>query len=626
MPCLPPILRAVLLAAAGVFVGCSHPTGSGPSSASATPSAPPVPATAGLPSAVPGANASRNAFVLISGGGSPLSNNYSQYVQAKAVADYFDQNCPPESTWVFFGAGNREGAPPVLADARRESNRDGLMVQSWVPGILKRNRAASRENILRALRDEILPMVRGGGTLFLFIGDHGELTGKDAAEQSAVTLWQLKRSRRRPADWVTDNRELLTVADLRAALAEGLGRGRVVFCMTQCHSGGFHELGLARDVSAPREWFAAAPQPTSDGPWRLKLLVAGFTATDQASVAAGCVADPDPEHWVGYERFIPEALLGRDLLSGQPKARPRDSFAGAHEAATLVDQTIDKPRATSEYYLEAWARVIETDLAKTLNVTPRVQAAVAAYQRAVDTGRLDADNPALRERAEQFARFTRQLAAQLPSAGELLVTGTRAQLEAGGRARGERGGGRGGRRTSLTELRKLWSDTLRPAWKAALLAGRVRGLDRAVVEFEKHLLELEDEGRNFLLPRGSNDTPLLNEIYWQSGYADPAKVDLARAEKIARWGAERRARIVAWASLSAQDAVRAAAEKIGPGPVLADEPPPTLSRRTAVDRVLFYRRVLAAWEFLLAVDAKPALADLARLIDTERTPLLPPST
>ena len=40
--------------------------------------------------------------------------------------------------------------------------------------------------------------------------------------------------------------------------------------------------------------------------------------------------------------------------------------AAAHEAATLVDTTIDKPRATSEQYLERWAHVIEQRLASQL--------------------------------------------------------------------------------------------------------------------------------------------------------------------------------------------------------------------------------------------------------------------
>ena len=567
----------------------------------------------------------RDAYVLLSGGGTPLTNNYSQYLQAQAIAAFFERECPPEATWVFFGAGNRDDAPPVLSDTRRESRRDGAIVQSWLPGTLKKNRPATRDSFLRALRDEILPTVRGGGTLYLFVGDHGELAGTGEKRESAITMWQLKRGRRRGGSWFTDDNEVLGVAELRKVLAEGLGQGRVVFCMTQCHGGGFHELGVARELEPPRDWFATPSRGRAEASAGVRLRVAGFTATDEASPAAGCDPDPDPERWAGYERFMPESLLGLDLMSGQPKGVAVTTLAAAHEAATLVDHTIDKPRATSDHYLEAWARTIETRLARTLNVSERTLEAVAAYQRAVDgrgtaTGAAD---EALRARRDQFARFTQRAAEQVPAARDLLLTGTRAQLEAAVAERGGRGGARGARRGGMTELRRAWTDTLRPAWKAAVHGGTARELTGAALAFEKQLLALEDRGRDFLLPRGSDDTPLLNEVYWASGYAEPGTLDRAKADAITRWAAERRTRIVAWAQRSPDAEVRAAAEKIGPAPAAVAEAPRPLSRRTAAERVLFYRRALAAWEFLIAMNAQPALAELRALIELERTPVRP---
>lgn len=569
----------------------------------------------------------RDAYVLLSGGGTPLSNNYSQYLQARAVADYFGRELAGEATWVFFGVGNRDGAAPVLADVRRERLTDGAIVPSWEPGVLPRNRPATKAEFLRALRAEILPTVSGGGTLYLFVGDHGELTGKDEAQESAITLWQLKRGRRRDGSWTTDTKETLGVAELRAALAEGLGAGRVVFAMTQCHSGGFHELAVAKTMTPPRAWFTTVPDGLGRAGPGLRLRAGGFTATDMASLASGCDPDPDPERWAGYERFLPEAVLGRDLMSGAAKGAAAVSLAAAHEAATLFDRTIDQPRATSEHYLEAWATTIESRLANTLAVTPRVLAAVAAYQRAVDTGRVGAAataaDAALAARAAQFGRFTAQLAADVPAAAEVLRAGTRAQLEAALQERGGRGGGpRGGRRGAMAEARKTWNETLRPAWKAAVEAGAAGSvLPTAAAEFERELLKLEDGGRDFFLPRGGDVSALSNEIYWRSGYAEPATLDRAKAEAVARWGATRRAGIVAWARTAPEAAVRAAAEKIGPGASFSPEEPRPMTRRTAVERVLFYRRVLAAWEFLVALEHRDALAELRTLIALEATPL-----
>ena len=47
---------------------------------------------------------------------------------------------------------------------------------------------------------------------------------------------------------------------------------------------------------------------------------------------------------------------------------------------------------------------------------------------------------------------------------------------------------------------------------------------------------------------------------------------------------------------------------------------------SAAERTLFYRRVLAAWEFLLAVNERPALNRLRELTELERTPLPRPKS
>jgi hypothetical protein len=114
---------------------------------------------------------------------------------------------------------------------------------------------------------------------------------------------------------------------------------------------------------------------------------------------------------------------------------------------------------------------------------------------------------------------------------------------------------------------------------------------------------------------------MLNELYWSSSYAEPGSFDRNKAEAVTRWGSERRGRIIAWARSAASPTVRAAAEKIGPGPKLADEPVRPLSQKTAAERVLFYRRVLAAWEFLVTMKAQTALEELQTLIDLEHLPL-----
>src|SRR5437016_5058504 len=69
-----------------------------------------------------------DAFVILSGGDSPMENNYSQYLQARAMAAFFERAYPSNSVWVFFGAGNVAGEKPVFSDVYHEIKRDGLLV------------------------------------------------------------------------------------------------------------------------------------------------------------------------------------------------------------------------------------------------------------------------------------------------------------------------------------------------------------------------------------------------------------------------------------------------------------------------------------------------------------------
>jgi hypothetical protein len=577
----------------------------------------------------------RDAFVMLSGGDSPFDNNYSQYLQARAVANWFDKNYPHNSVWTFFGAGNVEGQKPVFGDVYHQVERDGLLLDSWLPGSLPHNLPARRDVILRVFREEILPAVADGGTLFLFVGDHGSRTDGRNAE-SIINLWSVERDAASEHGWRFDEDETLGVAELRRVLAKGLGKGRVVFCMTQCHAGGFHYLAVPHEITPNPRWFSLLPDWAAPKIQPVFPRVAGFTATDELSPAAGCDPDPNPDNWVGYERFLPESLFGLDLFTLKRNGPGQRSFAEAHVPATLEDGTIDKPCSTSEQYLERWATLIETRLAKEPDLVWKIKRQVAAYQRAVDGAMPKLSDPAFEERQELFDHFTSRLAQQNPAARNLLLTGTRRELENAINPpreessspprrtprRGRRGGG------GFSERRKLWTEVLRPAWKSAVEAGEMTNLPPVVLEFEKYLVSQEARGSNYFFNGGDS---LQEEIFWHSGYSDPQTLNPVSAEAVARWGVERRAKILAWAKASEDEDVRSAAEtlsqttrqrRIDPAPV-ASAMLPAISREIAAERTLFYRRALAAWAFLIAVNERPALARLRELTELERAPLPP---
>jgi hypothetical protein len=619
----------------------------------------------------------RDVFVMLSGGVSPWVNNYSQYLQARAVVTWLEQNYPRDSVWAFFGAGNVAGEEPIFCDVRREERVGGRTIETWLPGTISRSRPARREVFLQALREEILPVVAEGGTLYLFVGDHGSQSRGTNAE-SVIDMWSLERDFKSDRKWSSTREATLRVSELRQALAQGLGKGRVVFCMTQCHSGGFHHLGVPRVVAPNPRWFTTKPAwlaPQLDDTRFVRA--AGYTATDERSLAAGCQADPDYLRWAGYERYVPQVLFGWDLFELRSNAKGLRSFAEAHEAATLIDQTIDKPYSTSEQYLERWANFIETRLMReTNNLTPRVKRQLAAYQRTVDGAPPSELNLLFRQRQAQFRRFTERLAEQSPTNANLLFVGTRKALEeAAGLTRGTiRSGSQtrtnasqistnrvSARNTGVstnatnrastnasarvstnspTETQKQWQ-IIRPAWIEAVESGRAERVVGAAVEFEKFLLSEEVKGRDWF--SSTSRARLREEAFWRAGYSEPRTLDLKTAEAVMRWSTDRRSNIMAWARSSPEEEIRAAGEKLvsrsAPrtntstsltnttavvrtnAPTFVARP---VSRRIAAERVLFYRRTLAAWEFLLAMNERSALAQVRELTELERTPLPPP--
>lgn len=563
-----------------------------------------------------GCASARDAYVILSGGGTPLSNNYSQFLQARGMSADLQRSRPADSVWIFFGAGNRPGEPARLADVHRQVKEGRLLRDTWLPGALPRNRPATKAEFLRALREEILPCVRDGGTLYLFIGDHGARTTTEPNE-SVITLWQMVKRNGTDGGWNTDAAEALRVSELRAALVAGLGRGRVIFCMTQCYSGGFQDLGVPKVIDPPPNWFRTLPT------WAARLeapplpALAGFTSVDGNSMAAGCDPDPDPDRWSGYERFFPEALLGIDLFDGRKTGPRQSSYAAAHEAAVMVDQTIDTPRSSSEQYLERWAVLIER-LAAEPTLTRAARSQVEIYRHAVNHGLAIASDPEFAAMRDRFARFVTRMCEQNQSAASLLQSGTQADLERAIASRTRTG------RTAAPDGTRLWNEVLRPAWKHAVKAGQVTELSGPALAFENYLLAREDKGQD-LMARKSGQNPMLNDLYWESGYAVPARLDAGKAEAVTRWGAARAGKIVEWARNSGDPSLHAAAERLAPAwlSLSADDlgPARTLRREIAAGRTLFYRRVLAAWAFLLAMSEQPALARLQEYIELERAPL-----
>jgi hypothetical protein len=613
----------------------------------------------------------KDAFVVLSGGGTPTSNHYSQYLQARAYVTYLRAHYPEDSIWVFFGAGNVSGQSPELADVEHTTqDAKGHDVTTWLPGALPGNHPARHDVIARLFRDEILPAVKDGGTLYLFVGDHGAPSG-GADPESIISLWSWGRDPTARFGWRQYPwSETLGVAELRRWLSAGLGEGRVAFVMSQCYSGGFHYLGLPRQVAPNPAWFTRAPHwVTAIAAPKAQPAVAGFTATDDHSVASGCTSDVSADHWAGYERYLPENLLGLDLFTLQPGAKPaRNSFYDAHLQAVDADRTIDKPRATSEQYLKLWADTIER-MVKDPHLGEPAKAALAKFRTAMNGIALQTTDPALKSREQEYRRIVdrmlagnseladlRQASAQaLESAMKSETTGAagfdpawRARMLAGAETEDE---DENPAATDAKVAQWLWMREIAPAWRKALEADEIADLPANVAEFERELVALETRQAaremHADMTGAAIDPQML--VYYFGGYTDPQTFDPARAKAVADWPSKRGAAIIAWAKKSTEVRVRVAAEAFalwmptqaaGDGVAAkaaaektakvtsdaarnasARPKPSPLQRKVAAERLYLYRQVLAAWQFLLDMGERPALERVAALTQLERTPL-----
>jgi hypothetical protein len=606
----------------------------------------------------------KDAFVVISGGGNPLSNHYSQYLQARAYATYLHAHYAGDSIWTFFGAGNRSGKAPVLFDVEQtEWDSRGRERTRWIAGALPDNRPARHDDIARAFREEILPRVQSGGTVYLFVGDHGG-PSSDSRGESVISLWSWDRDPTIPYGWRSySDSQTLGVAELRRWLSAGLGRGRVVFVMSQCYSGGFHYLGLPRAATPDPAWFTRVPAWAHGMPTSPELPpVAGFTATDDQSFASGCTADVSADKWAGYERYMPEQLTGLDMFTLKTGATPaRPSFHQAHVQAVLADQTIDKPRATSEQYLHDWAQTLSRMEHESL-LAATVKPALAHFRQVMDGAAPQVTDAPLQARAEEFRQYAERMVQNDPDLKQLIGAPQaalesmqrQAQTASSGDYRTARAAAQQSREETSTQtmLDRLWTKTIMPAWQKALEAGKLPQLSAPVLAYERDVAQIQAtadlsaEGADGHSPLGMVDTDFLP--YYEGGYADPASFDPARANVIADWSDRRYRMILDWAKKSSDQKLSGAAaammfllppddadaldanaldpDTAEAAPAAASgKPQPPKRRRldhaTAIARILLYRQVLASWQFLLETHEKPALETLAALIQLEQLPL-----
>lgn len=288
-------------------------------------------------------------ILVLSGGGGPPSNHYSQYLQTKTLTDNLRTMLPGTEVGVLFGAGNVTGSPAVLADVHRVVRSGGKAREVMESGFIAQNQAATRANVDLYFKSSKVASMGKNETFFLLVSDHGmpftfpDGTSDMTFSNNCIDLWSfesdLSTNRMKPGG---PAQRCYSKDNLKQHLTKNIPAKRAVYAMSQCFSGGFHKMSVDMTKS----------YPTADS------RICGFTAVTEDTTASGCTPDVDGPGYQGYERSFTEQLTGVDVVSGRRLRPARTSFAEAHEAATIEDLAKDIPLATSDFYLWKWALAI----------------------------------------------------------------------------------------------------------------------------------------------------------------------------------------------------------------------------------------------------------------------------
>ncbi|HLX54694.1 MAG TPA: hypothetical protein VKR58_12165, partial [Aquella sp.] len=178
--------------------------------------------------------------------------------------------------------------------------------------------------------------------LLLFISDHG-FDANEAHDSpysdNCINLWHFdKKLINNFYDEENMKKVCLSKNTLKTIL-ENTQAKHVVFEMSQCFSGGFHQMSVTWQNGYPH----ANPK------------ICGFTAITEDHVASGCTADADGPSYQGYERSFTEWYVGKSIPTGAQLRNAAPNIWDAHRNAILEDMTADTPITTSDYYLLQWA-------------------------------------------------------------------------------------------------------------------------------------------------------------------------------------------------------------------------------------------------------------------------------
>lgn len=517
--------------------------------------------------------------VVLSGGGSPPGNHYSQYLQTKTLADHLRLALP--GTEVFFAAGNRPDAAVALADVHRVVIEGNTSRHVMLPGAIVGNRPATKREFLAAMTSDLPRTTRSDQPFVLLVSDHGmpNLTANGQFDptfvNNCIDMWSVAQNGMslQPLPWAE---RCLSRIELQQILLRSSRAPSNVFVMSQCYSGGFHRMSVEIGANEVR----ANPR------------ICGFTAITEDTTASGCTPNVDGPGYKGYERYMTQQLTGRDVVTGAVLRPARSSVRDAHEAASLEDITVDIPLSTSEYFLEKWAQLLARPTTAERRETQEFNQAFADRSAGAD---------ARFERQRRYVEATELVVSRaLPSQVALLRGGSPEQFRQALAANVARQGELERRLEALGPQQGRFWQAVIPVWEAEVVQGRSPVLSDTERRFEAALLAWEKNGT-------LESTLIVN-------LALMTPRDPATAAALSLYEGQRAARRLEWAEQHASPSVREAAQGLRrieqEAARLQNDAFALQVAHGLTRRVLIYRSALAAWRLLEKKQMSTALEDL----------------
>ncbi|KTC78781.1 hypothetical protein Lche_0801 [Legionella cherrii] len=544
-------------------------------------------------------------ILVLSGGDNPGLNHYSQYLQTKTLYEFLAHQYGQDRVSLFFGAGNNELHQPLPLDVHKKMNtkqdkydKTDLMLT----GIITNNQSATKGQVSTYFLSPKIRSLKPNEDLFLFVSDHGmpygffENKSTNPYSNNCIDLWHYKKPFINNFTNENDfNKACLSKNELRSLLEQVPSR-HVVFAMSQCYSGGFHQLSVKLKNGYP----SANPK------------ICGFTAATPDHYASGCTADADGATYQGYERSFTEAYTGISILTGEPLKEPSNDVFTAHQQAILDDMTVDVPISTSDYYLLLWADYFMKDQfsSRIANFNQlAIQKIFNQYQNELQS----IQNPDL----DQFVGLSKanetKILSLLPEAKKFVglsierQTKKISELEQQIKEQGDE------LESTWDGMMNLYNNVINAPWNQSLKQHQMTNLNSKIYQFEQEFYQA-------IMKQGLYKHPFQLDMYYlQYLSAKNNDKDLVDYQKnrlaiIKQWAEKQHNPTLVYAINYYQSLDKKQQQ-------LQDIIAKKEKEKQLLKRILTYNKIKAAWVTLIRIDDKTALAELQGLLDCEHSEL-----